>query len=398
MRESIAALDWALALIMLSSLGSGFVLCWAYCQKRRKVLAAPSGHQPPISVLKPLCGLDEGLYDNLVSFLEQRYPEFELVLGVADPRDPVLGLVERLRRAYPDAPIRLVVHGEDDPGANPKVISLTHMARLARYELLLVSDSNVRAQPDYLSAVGREMADPRVGLVSNLIVGTGDCSLGAQCENLHLNTFVIGGVCMADWADDPCVVGKSMLMRRDQLAAMGGFESLRRVLAEDYVLGQRYHEAGFRVVLSNHVVATHNRRIGMRRFVARHLRWAQLRRTCAIVPFLLEPLLYSTPFIVLPVLTSEHAGWLGPCGIALCMRVGLDAVMAKQVSGRWPAVTVLLFLPAKDTLLLCAWTIALVKRSVEWRGHALRIGPGSRLLTPAEQRPSFRERLATVWH
>ena len=178
MRDSFAALDWALALIMLSSLGSGFVLCWAYRLKRRKLHAYTAADRPPISVLKPLCGLDEGLYDNLISFLEQDYPAFELVLGVADPRDPVLGLVERLRRAHPHAPLRLVVHGEDDPGANPKVVSLIHMLRHASHELILVSDSNVRAQPGYLRAVAAEMDDPRVGLVSNLIVGTGDASLG----------------------------------------------------------------------------------------------------------------------------------------------------------------------------------------------------------------------------
>ena len=398
MRDSFAGLDWALALIMLSSLGSGFVLCWAYRLKRRKLRADTSAHRPPISVLKPLCGLDEGLYDNLLSFLEQDYPAFELVLGVADPHDPVLGLVERLRRAHPHAPIRLVVHGEDDPGANPKVVSLIHMVRQASHELILVSDSNVRAQPGYLSAIAAEMHDPRVGLVSNLIVGTGDSSLGAQCENLHLNTFVIGGVCMADWADDPCVVGKSMLMRRAQLAALGGFESLRRVLAEDYVLGQRYHDAGFSVVLSDHAVATHNRELGMRRFLARHLRWAQLRRSCAIVPFLLEPLMYSSPFILLPLFVSEQARWLGPCALGLCARIGRDAIMARQVSGRWPSLSVLAFLPAKDVLLLGVWSLALLKRSVEWRGHALRIGPGSQLLDPTPRSPSFRERVATVWH
>jgi ceramide glucosyltransferase len=398
MRDSITALDWALALVMLAALGSGAVLCWAYCRKRGKLGAqAVVQHHPPISVLKPLCGVDEGLYDNLVSFIEQRYPDFELVLGVADRRDPALELVDRLRRAYPDAPIRVLVHGEDDPGANPKVISLTHMARSARHELILVSDSNVRAQPDYLAAVAAEMADPQVGLVSNLIVGSGDASLGAQCENLHLNTFVIGGVCVADWADDPCVVGKSMLMRRSQLAALGGFESLRHVLAEDYVLGQRYHEAGLRVVLSGHAVATHNRELGMRRFLSRHLRWAQLRRTCALVPFLLEPLLYSSPFLLLPLWLGQHAHWPSICLAALAARIGQDALLARKVCGRWPGPAVLAFLPLKDALLLGAWSIALVKRSVEWRGHALRIGPGSRLLSPAEQRPSFRERLTTVW-
>ncbi|MEY4579519.1 MAG: hypothetical protein RL701_4222 [Pseudomonadota bacterium] len=400
MRPSFDALEWVLAVLFAGSLSSVFVLHWALHVKKRATAARPR-HQPPLSVLKPLCGVDEGLYENLVSFVQQRYPEFELVLGIADPYDPVLKLVERLQNEYPEAPLRVVVHGEDDPEANPKVISLLHMARVARYEHWLISDSNVRAHPDYLSSMAIEMENPEVGLVSSMIVGSGGATLGADCENLHLNTFVIGGVCMADIADQPCVVGKSMLMRRDQLASIGGFESMRCVLAEDYLLGQRYHAAGFRVVLSQVPVGTYNEQLSMRRFLARHLRWAQLRRTCATGPFLAEPLLYSSPFIVAPLFLSDMARecHYAPyaCLIGLCARVGADAVLARRVSGRWPNLSALAFLPAKDTLLLGTWLIALVRRNVTWRGHSLRIGPGSRLLPPTE-RPSFRQRMATVWH
>ncbi|MET0384830.1 MAG: ceramide glucosyltransferase [Polyangiales bacterium] len=400
MKTSFAALDWALWLLFASALGSGFVLHWAVLRKRR-MLAVPAKHGPGVSVLKPLCGVDEGLYENLVSFVSQQYPAFELVLGIADPRDPVLDIVKRLKQAYPKAPLQVVVHGEDDPGANPKVISLLHMARVARYEHWLISDSNVRARPDYLATIAAEMADPQVGLVSSLIVGTGGSSLGAQCENLHLNTFVLGGVCIADLADQPCVVGKSMLMRRDQLAALGGFESLRRVLAEDYLLGQRYHAAGYRVVLSTHAVATHNQRLSVRRFLARHLRWAQLRRSCAIGPFLAEPLFYSSPFIAAPLLVSDtphgFGYWGYACALGLFARVSGDALLARRASGEWPKLSVLAFLPAKDALLLAAWSIALVRRSVTWRGHSLRIATGSRLCAPSERAPSFRERLTTVW-
>jgi ceramide glucosyltransferase len=398
MKTSFVALDCMLALLFVSSLSTAFVAHFALHVKRR-VPSAPRRHQPPLSVLKPLCGVDEGLYENLLSFVKQRYPQFELVLGVADPRDPVLELVARLQANYPDAPLRIVVHGETDIlGANPKVISLQHMARVASYDHWLISDSNVRACPDYLSAIAAEMADPSVGLVSSFIVGSGGHSLGAQCENLHLNTFVIAGVCLADLADMPCVVGKSMLMRRQQLAALGGFESLRSVLAEDYLLGQRYHEAGYRVVLSTHPVATYNRRLSMRRFLARHLRWAQLRRTCALGPFLAEPLFYSSPFIVAPLMVIELAHWHYTCALGLCARVGADALLAWRASGRWPTLSALAFLPAKDALLLGAWSMALVRRSVKWRGHSLRIGPGSRLMQPSVRPPSFRERAAAAWH
>jgi ceramide glucosyltransferase len=364
--------------------------------KKLRTPAASGGFRPAISVLKPLCGVDEGLYENLLSFVQQRYPDFELLLSVADPRDPALAVVQRLRRDYPDAPLRVIVHGEYELVANPKVISLTHMVRAARHEYLLVSDSNVRVAPGYLAAIAEEMSDPNVGLVSNLIVGSGEDSLGAQCENLHLNTFVLGGVCVADLANRPCVVGKSMLMRRDELARLGGFDAMRHVLAEDFLLGQRYHAAGYRVVLCQHAIATYNRELPVRRFLARHLRWAQLRRSCALGPFLSEALLYTTPWLMTPLIALEIPECWLPCTLALLARVASAGLMSRRVTGRWPSTTALALVPVKDTLLMGIWTVALFYRSVAWRGHALRIGPGSRLLVGHAERVDMRQRPAAA--
>jgi ceramide glucosyltransferase len=397
MTTSFDALDLTLAALAMSSLSATLALHWAV-RKKLQSAAADSGFQPAISVLKPLCGMDEGLYENLVSFVEQDYPEFELVLGVADPRDPALAVVERLREAYPDAALRVVIHRESDPVANPKVISLVHMARAAGHEYFLVSDSNVRAAPNYLRAIAAEMSDPQVGLVSNLIVGAGADSLGAQCENLHLNTFVLGGVCLADHAERPCVIGKSMLMRRAELARFGGFEALRYVLAEDYLLGQRYHHSGFRVALSSHRLTTYNQRLPMRRFMARHLRWAQLRRSCALAPFASEPLLYASPWLVAPLMAAEGGPHLLPCMLALLVRIGSDGLLAKSSCGRWPSPTTLLLIPVKDALLLGVWAVALVRRSVDWRGHSLRIGPGSRLMPLHERSSGLRDRAFGALH
>jgi ceramide glucosyltransferase len=396
METSLDVLDLTVLVLAASSLGATFALHWAM-HRTLQTPAASGCWQPAISILKPLCGVDEGLYENLVSFVQQSYPEFELLLSVADPRDPALGVVQRLRRAYPEAPVRVIIHGEEDLLANPKVISLVHMARAARYEHLLVSDSNVRVTPNYLAAMAAEMNDPNVGLVSNLIVGSGEDSLGAQCENLHLNTFVLGGVCVAAIADRPCVVGKSMLMRRGQLATLGGFDAMRDVLAEDFLLGQRFHAAGYRVVLSCHAIATFNRRLPVRRFLARHLRWAQLRRSCAFGPFCSEALLYATPWLLAPLWVIEAEGLWLPCALALVARIASDGLMAKSVSGRWPSAAALLLLPVKDTLLMGIWTVALWRRSVVWRGHALRIGPGSRLIPGQPERISLlRPRTATA--
>lgn len=379
-------------LMAAGSLGATFTLQWAV-RTKLKLRARRREHYPAISVLKPLCGVDEGLYENLVSFARQRYPEFELVFGIADPHDPALAVVNRLRAEYPGVAIRLVVHGELDPIANPKVISLLHMQRIARHELVLVSDSNVRVEPDYLQHIGAEMEDPVVGLVSNVIVAHGGKSLGAQCENLHLNTFVLGGVCIADLGNVPCVVGKSMLMRRTELATLGGFESLRDVLAEDYLLGQRYHEAGFRVVLSCHPVRTENKNLTFTRFLARHMRWAQLRRWCALGPFFSEPLLYPTPWLIAPLLAHESllpSSWA--YAAAVLVRIGSDGILSRSVTGRWPSIRALALIPVKDTLLLGVWMIAFCRRNVQWRGHMLRIGPGTRLV--ARDQEGLRDREA----
>jgi ceramide glucosyltransferase len=380
MKTSFDLLDWTFTAFATASLSLTFALHWAFDKKRRVRSGVPQ-YRPPISVLKPLCGVDEGLYENLVSFVTQLYPKFELILGVADSRDPALTIVARLRRAYPQVELRVVIHGEEDPLANPKVISLSHMARAAKYEHLLISDSNVRAAPDYLSAIAAEMADSKVGLVSNLIVGKGAVSLGAHCENLHLNTLVLATVSLADLADKPCVVGKSMLMRRSQLDELGGFDALRDVLAEDYVLGQRYRAAGYRVVLSRYAIVTYNQRLSMRRFLARHLRWAQLRRNGALGPFLCEPFLYASPFIAPALMVTDGKGSLF-CAFALLARVASDGLLCRRATGSWPSLTALVMLPVKDTLLLGVWLIALMRKSVTWRGHQLRITKGSRLIVP----------------
>ncbi len=392
MKTPLDPLSVALLLMAASSLGAQLTLHWAVraTLKRRK---PQPGFKPAISVLKPLCGVDEGLYENLASFARQDYPSFELVVGVADPDDPALAVVQRLRADFPNAAIRSIVHGEADPVANPKVITLVHALRAARYDYILVSDSNVRVSADYLSSISAEMSDPEVGLVSNLIVASGEETLGARCENLHLNTVVLGGVCIGDVSDHPCVVGKSMLMRRAELARLGGFESMRDVLAEDYLLGQRYQEAGFRVVLSCHPIETENRQLSVARFLARHLRWAQLRRWCALGPFCGEPLLYATPWLTAPMLVQESFASSAACAAAVLVRIGCDGMLARRVTGRWPSVTALAMIPVKDTVLLGVWMIALCRRNVQWRGHQLRIGPGTRL-SPVRGQAGMRDRAA----
>ncbi len=355
---------------------------------KRRVLEY--GPTPPISILKPLKGVDDGLWENLVSLAEQSYPQFEILVGIEDHDDPAMDLALRLRRTYPNVPIRIVTGGAPI-GLNPKVNNLYNSARFAKHGLFLISDSNVRVGPDYLRAVAAELADPKVGLVHSMLEGEGERSLGSLFENLQLNTVAAQAVCgMAMLTGKPCVIGKSMLFRRRDLDRMGGFPAVANVLAEDYVMGRNFRQAGMRVVLSPYPVAVIGEKWPMRRFINRHIRWGQMRRSLVPAAYAFEPLMN-------PVLWSLG---LVACAAALpssghlrlfCLLIGLLGILGKSahdsylvghLRGRTLTVSQMAAVPLKDLFIFALWGVALFKREVEWRGNYMRIGSGS-VLTPA---------------
>lgn len=346
------------------------------------------GPTPPLSVLKPLRGIDEELEENLRSLAEQDYPEYEILFAAEDPDDPALDVARRIKRDYPSVPMRIII-SDQARALNPKVRNLIAMTHVARYEHLLVSDSNVRARTDYLRAMAAETADPRVGIVSSILAGTGEETVGALLENAHLNSFILAAVCAgAGIARHPCVIGKSMLVRKTDLDAVGGWDSVRNLLAEDYVLGHRFKAAGFRVALSGHAVPTMNMRWTVRRFLSRHVRWNQMRRRIAPFAYLVEPVLYPVPWLLLLLVLAVfvHDGWLvssqtlviaAIAGVAV--KAISDHMLSRRLRGRGFGMAALAWMPVKDLLTLLLWVIGGFRRKVSWRGHEMRICAGSRL-------------------
>jgi ceramide glucosyltransferase len=348
-------------------------LCWMTRPRR-----AFQDYTPPVTVFKPLKGLDEELEENLRSFFNLDYPVFQLLFCVADSDDPAIDVVRKLCAEFPDRDAELLI-GCPAFGLNPKVESLAAMDRRRKHEVILISDSNVRVRLSYLRETVCYLADPGVGLVSNIFVGVGECHRGAIMENLQLNGYIAAGVALAALCRVTCVVGKSMLMPVRALEAIGGFAAVRNVLAEDQVIGMRVRKAGYSIKLSHHVIENINRRRSFKWFLNRHSRWFKIRRQLAFPAFVIEPAAnLATVGLVWAFSGDSGIAW---GGLLLLMGLGVvrDAVQTRWLRGSFPKLRHLLYSPAKDLLLLPLWFDAFVNRRIQWRGHRFLVGRMTRL-------------------
>jgi ceramide glucosyltransferase len=346
-----------------------------YVTRRRKGLP---DFTPPVTIFKPLKGEDEGLEENLLSFFRLDYPVYQLLFGVADADDPAVGVVNRLLAEFPDKDATLVV-GCPAFGLNPKVENLAAMDRFRRHDTILISDSNVRVRPTYLRETACYLAEPGVGLVSNLFVGVGEQQTGAVLENLQLNGFIAGGVAMAAVTGVTCVVGKSMLMPVQALAAAGGFAGVRNLLAEDQALGVRVRKAGYAIRLSHHVIENVNHARSFRWFLNRHSRWYKIRRQMALPAFLSEPMANLATVGTVWALSGESGIAWGGLLVLVGLGIARDAAHAYRLRGSVPLLRHLLLSPVKDLLLLPIWFDAIVNNRVHWRGHRFLVGRYTRL-------------------
>ncbi|MBM4352427.1 MAG: glycosyltransferase [Deltaproteobacteria bacterium] len=349
---------------------------------RRARRASPPLDLPSVTILKPIKGVDSDLEDNLLSFIRQDYPSFEVVFGIQDPFDPALPTLRRIRDAHPEVPVR-IVQTLETPGFNPKVNNLLGMMRMASHDVMVISDSNVRVSPSYLSENVPLLLRPGAGLVCNLIRGRGDAGLGSLMESLHLNTFLLGNTCLVDrLAGEKIVVGKSIFFRKSELDSLGGLAKLKDVLAEDYLMGRLYLDAGRDVAVSAHVIDTWTRGWGVRQFLSRHARWARLRwqinRTAYVLEFLTNAPFWAT---VLALVSGFSAPALAVAVSAFLVKGAGDQLCNLRL-GRPVRSGLVLLSPLKDVVVAAIFPVPLVSSHTNWRGNRLRITRGT-VLVPA---------------
>jgi ceramide glucosyltransferase len=269
------------ALVLLALVVGSLVYCvlTAIAAVLYKRVRPPAARDwPPISILKPLAGVDEGLEENLASFFEQQYPCFEILFAVHDSSDPAAAVVENLRTRYPAVPSRLIVTGEP-PYPNIKVYKLDRMLESARHDLIVMADSDIRVTPEMLTVMAAEFQDGKLGLSTCPYRAVPGRSFWSTLEAVGLNTEFLGGVLVARMLDGmKFALGPTITARRAALTAIGGFDAVKDFYAEDFVLGKLAAERGYGVILSSYAI---EHRIGAEGFAEnlRHrLRWSRSTR------------------------------------------------------------------------------------------------------------------------
>ena len=302
-----------LQIVLGLGLISLLVLCVAYQSVAFKLRSPNKSKKnsrkwvlPPVTVLKPLKGDEPGLEQNLRAILEQRHPNFEVIFGAEDPFDPGLAVARLLCRQFPHISTQIIGGGAPREGANPKVRILSGMVQFASHEWVLISDSNVRPKPDYLAEMCRVQLEEEADLVHTLLSGTSGESLGGRLEELQLGGWIAASISFAARFGHPCVIGKSMLLRRAHLCEEGALYRMRDVLAEDYMMGRELQLAGKKVMLASYRLPVVTGRASLKSFFNRHIRWGQMRRWISPGFFLGELIVNPTPFLLSAAVFARH--------------------------------------------------------------------------------------------
>ena len=365
-----------------------------FISDRRKKLNQPPLQEnqfPPVSILKPLKGIDPEIWESFCSHCEQDYPQFQLIFGVSDPADPAVEVVRKLQTKYPNLSIELVVC-DRVLGANIKVSNLAQMLPAARHEVLLVNDSDIRVPADDLRKVIAPLTDASVGLVTCLYSGVASPvaspTLGSRLEALGISTDFVPGVLSARFLEKGLHfgLGSTLAFRRRDLDAIGGFKALLDYLADDYELGRRIAATGKRVELSAATVVTFLPAYTLRQFFRHQLRWSRTIRDARRWGYAGLLFTFGLPWALVTLLAARGAEWawaLLAMIFAVRMAVGFVAAIVVLNDGQF--FRYILLLPLRDLIAPSVWGASFMGNRVHWRGDVFDLEDGR--LTIAKPAP-----------
>jgi len=359
--------EWVLLALLAGSLAYSLLVIVAVRRYRRGRRAESRAFEP-VSILKPLAGLDLGLERNLRTFFEQDYPDFEILFAVRDADDAAVEVVERLRREYAAVPSRLLVTGEP-PYPNAKVFSLDRMFAAAGHDLVVMSDSDIRVGPAFLRTVAAEFQDPALGVATCPYRAVAGPGLWSRLEATGMNTDFLAGILVARMVEGmKFAVGPTIVARRSALDSIGGLDRLKDFLAEDFALGKFAAEAGQGVNLSSYVVEHHIGNQDLAHNARHRLRWARSTRRSRRAGYIGQLLTMPLPLAIM--VFAVDPAWWPVLPLTFAIRAAAAWSVAQGVLGaqlNW------VLLPMEDVAAFCFWVAGFFGNTITWRGRNYRL-------------------------
>ncbi len=363
-----------LSLCSLGYLGFALIALELFDLKRKKFSA--TDFQPSVTVLKPVYGLDPQMLDNLRSFCRQDYPEYQIIFGVHDEKDLAIPLIKKVIKEFKKIDISYVVNSKIH-GANHKVSNLINMYPTAKYDYLLVADSDMRVPTDYLSNVMPAFSNSEVGAVTCLYSGTAVGNIASSLNAMFINSWFLPSVLISKLIEPiKYCLGATMVVRRDLLEKIGGFKALSNYLADDYMLGKLVSDLGYKVHLSHFIVENIVEEASLKDLVSHELRWARtLRRVEPIgyaFTFLTDTMVISLIAALTIYLNTGLIEWaLMPILVVMVARLFLHYRSA-SIAGSNHAGSILL-IPLRDLLTFCIRVLSFTGNSIQWRNNSFNV-------------------------
>jgi ceramide glucosyltransferase len=359
------------SLFALCGMGYYALCLWGARAFRRDSRKSPAPFTPPVSILKPLRGVDPAMYESFRSHCLQDYPEYELIFGVAEADDPAVEAVDRLAKEFPGLKIRLVQCPEI-LGTNRKASNIVQMLPHARYGHILINDSDIFVPPNYLKRIMGNFERSEVGMVTALYRGIATETLGSKLEAIGISTDFFAGVLAARQVENGIhfALGSTLAISAQALEKIGGIAPLVDYLADDYEMGKRTSKAGMEVVLSDLVVETHLPPYPFRDFLDHQMRWARSTRDSRRAGYLGLLFTFGLPWAIIAVPLAFGAWWSWLLlGAAALLRTAVALVVGRGLLHDENVVRDLWLLPLRDLVALGVWCWSWAGHEVRWRGE-----------------------------